>query len=94
VTWSIETGSSAQRSLNRLPGKVRDAALTVTYGQLAENSRRVGTPLGREPNGLHPARRGSCRLVNQVLEDRVLVRSSRGVRVPTSTADPSRAVHR
>jgi mRNA interferase RelE/StbE len=53
VTWSIEVEPSAQRSLNRLPDKVRDAALTFVHGQLAESPRRVGNPLERELSGLH-----------------------------------------
>jgi mRNA interferase RelE/StbE len=73
VTWSIEVEPSAQRSLTRLPAKVRDAALTFIYGQLADNPRHVGKPLGRELSGLYSARRGSYRIVYRVVEDRVLV---------------------
>ena len=73
MTWSIEFESSAQRSLHRLPEKVRDAALTFVYGQLAEHPRRVGKPLGRELSGLYSARRGSYRIVYRVADERVLV---------------------
>lgn len=74
MTWSIEVESSAQRSLHRLPEKVRDAALAFIYGQLAEHPRRVGKPLERELSGLYSARRGSYRIIYEVVEDRVLVR--------------------
>ena len=73
MTWSIEVEPSAQRSLNRLPDKVRDAALAFVYGQLAENPRRVGQPLGRELNGRYSARRGSYRIIYRVVDERVLV---------------------
>ena len=73
MTWSIEVESSAQRSLRRLPDKVRDAALTCVYGPLAENPRRVGRPLGRGLSGLYCARRGSYRIIYRVVDERVLV---------------------
>ena len=73
MTWSIEVEPSAQRSLNRLPDKVRDAALTFVYGPLAENPHRVGRPLGRELSGRYSARRGSYRIIYRVVDERVLV---------------------
>jgi mRNA interferase RelE/StbE len=73
VTWSIELASSAQRSLNRLPDKVRDAVLAFVHGPLAQEPHRVGTPLERELAGLHSARRGSYRVVYRIVGERVLV---------------------
>lgn len=73
MRWSIELEPPAQRSLDRLPAKVRDAVLAFLHGPLAENPYHVGKPLQRELTGLHSARRGSYRIVYRTLDERVLV---------------------
>lgn len=73
MSWSVEISPAARRSLNRLPEKIRDAALAFIGGPLAENPYRVGKPLERELAGLHSARRGSYRIVYRVVDERVLV---------------------
>ncbi|RYZ30247.1 MAG: type II toxin-antitoxin system RelE/ParE family toxin [Propionibacteriaceae bacterium] len=73
MSWSVELEPAARRSLNRLPGKIREAVLAFIDGPLTENPHRVGKPLGRELTGLHTARRGSYRVVYRIVEERVLV---------------------
>jgi mRNA-degrading endonuclease RelE of RelBE toxin-antitoxin system len=73
VSWSVEITPPARRSLDRLPEKVRDAALAFVHGPLADNPHRVGKPLDRELSGLHSARRGSYRVVYRILDARVVV---------------------
>ncbi len=73
MSWSIELEPAARRSLNRLPEKIRDAALAFIHGPLTEDPHRLGKPLGRELAGLHSARRGSYRIVYRIIDERVLV---------------------
>lgn len=73
MTHRIEIQPSAQRNLNRLSGKIRDAALTFIYGPLAENPQQVGKPLRHPFDGQYGTRRGSYRIRYRIVEDRVLV---------------------
>ena len=83
MSWAVEISPAARRSLNRLPEKIRDAALAFIGGPLAQNPHHVGKPLERELAGLQSARRGSYRVVRRVVDERVLVR-----------VGPRRDVHR
>ena len=56
------------RHLNRLPAKVREAALAAILGPIAENPRRLGKPLLGELEGLHSARRGDYRIIYEIHE--------------------------
>ncbi len=49
--------------LNRLPAKVRDAALAAVVGRISENPRRLGKALVGELAGLSSTRRGDYRIV-------------------------------
>jgi mRNA interferase RelE/StbE len=71
--YEIHIPSKAQRSLNRLPEKVREAAYAFIYGPLAENPQRVGHALHAPFEGQHTAYRGAYRITYQIHEDRVLV---------------------
>ena len=60
------------RHLDRLPGKIRFAALETILGPLADNPHR-GKPLVGELEGLHSARRGSYRIIYRIIEDETVV---------------------
>ncbi|MGH8995939.1 MAG: type II toxin-antitoxin system RelE family toxin [Acidimicrobiales bacterium] len=52
--------------LNRLPVKVRDAALTVLHGPIAENPHRLEKTLVGHLAGLLSARRGDYRIIYSI----------------------------
>ena len=66
---------AARRSLNRLPEKVRDAALAFIGGPLADNPYRVGKPLERE---LRRAALGPARLLPDRLPGGRRARAQKG----------------
>lgn len=51
------------RHLNRLPPKVRDAALVALRGPISENPRQLGKALVGDLAGLYSARRGDYRII-------------------------------
>ena len=51
------------RQFNRLPPKVRDAALAALHGPISENPRLLGKALVGELAGLYSARRGDYRII-------------------------------
>ena len=59
----------AMRNIGQLPDKVRHAAMATITGAIAENSRRVGKPLGGKLKGCWSARRGDYRIVYAIWED-------------------------
>ncbi len=67
--WRLVLGTSAERSLDRLPPKIATAVVEFTVGPLTETPRRVGRPFGRELSGLWSARRGAYRIVYELDED-------------------------
>jgi mRNA-degrading endonuclease RelE of RelBE toxin-antitoxin system len=69
----IEVTPEGLRHLNRLPDKVRDAALEAIFGPIAENPRRLGKPLVGELEGLRSARRGDYRIIYEVSEEAEVV---------------------
>jgi mRNA interferase RelE/StbE len=71
--YEVEITPEALRHLNRLPAKIRAAALETIFGSIAENPERAGKPLRGELEGLHSARRGEFRIVYEVLEDERVV---------------------
>jgi mRNA interferase RelE/StbE len=73
VTYRISIPGKAQRSLNQLPEKVREAAYAFIMGPLAENPQRVGHPLNAPFQGQYTAYRASYRITYRILEDQVLV---------------------
>ena len=54
------------RHLNRLPEKVRAAAVELMLGPLAESPVRLGKPLVGELAGLRSARRGDYRVIYEI----------------------------
>jgi mRNA interferase RelE/StbE len=66
--YEVEVTLEGLRHLERLPNKVRAAALEAILGPIAENPRRAGKPLAGELLGLFSARRGDYRIVYEILE--------------------------
>ncbi len=58
-----------RRHLDRLPAKVRDAAIALMLGGLADEPRRVGKPLVGDLAGLWSARRGDYRVGYEIDDD-------------------------
>lgn len=71
--YGAKITAAALRHLDRLPEKVRQAALETIFGPIAENPHRAGKPLGDELEGLRSARRGDYRIVYEILEDETVV---------------------
>jgi mRNA interferase RelE/StbE len=67
--YEVEITPEGLRHLNRLPEKVREAALAAILGPIAENPQRRGKPLLGELEGLHSARRGDYRIIYEIFED-------------------------
>ncbi len=67
--YGVEITPEGLRHLNRLPDKVRNAALAAIFGSIAENPQRLGKPLVGELEGLHSARRGDYRIIYEIFED-------------------------
>ena len=66
--YEVEITPEGLRHFNRLPGKVRHAALETIFGPIAENPQRLGKPLVGELDGLRSARRGDYRIIYEILE--------------------------
>ena len=66
--YEVEITPESLRQLNRLPEKVRHAALETIFGPIAENPQRLGKPLLGELDGLRSARRGDYRIIYEILE--------------------------
>ena len=73
MAYEVEITPEGLRHLNRLPEKVRAAALELVLGALSAEPRRVGKPLVGELAGLWSARRGDYRVVYEVDEDAQVV---------------------
>jgi len=65
----VEITPEGLRHLNLLPEKVREAALAAILGPIADNPHRLGKPLLGELEGLHSARRGDYRMIDEIVED-------------------------
>ncbi|MGD0085165.1 MAG: type II toxin-antitoxin system RelE/ParE family toxin [Acidimicrobiales bacterium] len=59
--------------LNRLPAKVRDAALVALTGPISENPHQLGKALVGELAGLVSARRGDYRIIYAIDDDARIV---------------------
>ena len=70
----VEITPEGLRHLNRLPAKIREAALSALLGPIAEDPQRPGKPpfLG-ELEGLTVARRGDYRIIYEILEEEHVV---------------------
>ena len=71
--YEVEITPEGLRHLNRLPEKVREAALAAILGPIAQKPQRLGKPLLGELEGLHSARRGDYRIVYEIFEDEQVV---------------------
>jgi mRNA interferase RelE/StbE len=60
------------RHLDRLPEKIRNAALVSLRGPIGENPRRLGKALVGELAGLFSARRGDYRIIYGVDESKTV----------------------
>jgi mRNA interferase RelE/StbE len=69
ASYEVEITPEGLRHLNRLPEKVRPAALETIFGSIAENPRRAGKPLRGELEGLYSARRGEFRVIYEIDEE-------------------------
>ncbi|MEX0667552.1 MAG: type II toxin-antitoxin system RelE/ParE family toxin [Acidimicrobiia bacterium] len=67
--YEVEITPEGLRHLNRLPAKVRDAALVTIFGPIAANPHRLGHALVGELEGLRYARRGDYRIVYEIFDD-------------------------
>jgi len=64
--YEVEITPEGLRHLNRLPEKVREAALAAILGPIAKNPHRLGKPLLGELEGLLSARRGDYRIIYEI----------------------------
>lgn len=71
--YEVEITPEGLRHLNRLPAKVREAALAAIFGPIAENPQRLDKPLLGELEGLHSARRGDYRIIYEIHEEQMVV---------------------
>ncbi|MEA1903719.1 MAG: type II toxin-antitoxin system RelE/ParE family toxin [Actinomycetota bacterium] len=72
--YEVEITPEGLRHLNRLPEKVREAALAAVFGPIASNPQQLGKPLLGELEGLRSARRGDYRIIYEIVEpDRVVL---------------------
>ena len=71
--YEVEITPEGLRHLNRIPEKVREAAIAAIQGPIAENPQRLGKPLLGELEGLHSARRGDYRVIYEIFEDEKVV---------------------
>lgn len=72
--YEVQITSEGLRHLDRLPEKVRAAALETILGPIAENPARLGHALVGELTGMYSARRGDYRVIYEIDEDaRVVV---------------------
>jgi len=71
--YEIEITAEGLRHLNKLPEKVRHAALESVFGPIAENPNRLGKPLVGELDGLWSAWRGDYRIIYEIFEDDQIV---------------------
>ena len=71
--YEIQITPEGLRHLNRLPDKVRVAALETILGPIADNPQRLGKLLVGELEGLSSARRGDYRIIYEIDEDQLAV---------------------
>lgn len=67
--YEVEITPEGLRHLNKLPEKIREAALAAILGPIAKDPERLGKPLVGELEGLHSAGRGEYRIIYEIIED-------------------------
>ena len=73
MAYEVEITPPALRHLNRLPEKVKGAAVEAILGTIAANPRRAGKELRGEFGGWRSARRGDFRVIYEIDEDAKVV---------------------
>ena len=73
LPYDVDITPEGLRHLNRLPEKVRAAAVELILGALADNPWRLGKVLVGELSGLLSARRGDYRVVYEIDDERRVV---------------------
>lgn len=73
MTYEVEIRPEGLPHLNRLPEKVRTAALALALGALSEEPRRVGKPIVGGLARLWSARRGDFRVVYEIDDEASVV---------------------
>jgi mRNA-degrading endonuclease RelE of RelBE toxin-antitoxin system len=68
VPYELRITPEGLRHLNKLPTKIRDAALVALRESISENPHRLGKPLVGSLAGLFSARRGDYRIVYEIDE--------------------------
>lgn len=71
--YRVEITPEGLRHLNRLPDKIREAALETVFGPIADNPQRLGKPLVGELAGVRSARRGDYRIIYEIFNDDEIV---------------------
>jgi len=67
--YEVRITPEGLRHLNRLPAKIRDAAISALTGTIRENPQRLDKKLVGELDGLYSARRGDYRIIYEVIDD-------------------------
>jgi mRNA-degrading endonuclease RelE of RelBE toxin-antitoxin system len=67
--YELRVTGPAQRQLERLPERVAHAIVSFLVTALVEDPHRVGGELRRELEGLRSARRGTYRVIYEILDD-------------------------
>jgi mRNA interferase RelE/StbE len=80
--WYVAVVASAERGLARIPEKVALACIEFCVGPLAHDPKRLGKPLGDDLAGFLVARRGSYRIVYELLPE---IRTVKVVRIEHRT---------
>lgn len=66
--YEVRITPEGLRHLDKLPDKIRAAAVEAIFSTIAVNPRRAGKALLGELEGLHSARRGDYRVIYQIDE--------------------------
>jgi mRNA-degrading endonuclease RelE of RelBE toxin-antitoxin system len=64
--YDVRLTPECLRHLNKLPAKIRDAALVTVRQAIAERPRQIGKPLVGDLEGLYSARRGDYRIIYEI----------------------------
>lgn len=73
LVYEVRITPEGLRHLNRLPEKIRDAALTALKGTIRETPQRLGKKLVGELDGLYSARRGDYRIILESIDEPKIV---------------------
>lgn len=72
--YTIRLSAAAEAAISyELPEKIATAALEFIYGPLAENPHRVGKLLREPLAGYHVARRGTYRVIYEIIDSEIIV---------------------